>query len=651
MSSCSVVPARPGPSRERAGLVRRLFVLLVIVAALLLPQAPLANAAPVGGGWSRGAGLDGSQHFVGQHSNSEGIIAYCTDFERLSPPHADRYDDGNQGGFTRSDGSRLSAAENAALSYLLHRWGNTADNATAASVQLAVWAMTSPGMHWDSAGMNKILRAEKLPADVVEQARSMTRTAFAEAGPYDVQIELETPASDGTLSVIVAVKGADGGSAVGLKASAELTGPFSFSDESESTWTSRDEPQRLTIERTGLGSGDLSVTVPRTPAAGVTWLVPTRTDVQRLLTAAVVEPRDAAKAIADLSAFQPAVETQSSVARTEPGTTIHDVLKVTAGPPPEDSSEGAVPWLVMPGSGEPVSVEVASTLWGPLDAPPVPGATVPQGTPDVGSVTTRVDGPGTYTTPGLDVPSPGWYVWTETIAPEGAVPAEAAAYVRAWKGKYGITAETTFVPWTPTAQTELSSHKALTGESVTDAVTVSGFGPSPEDAPGNIVLSMYGPLTESPALTDQVPAEAPLHFTTTVPAVNGSHTSPKFAPFKEPGCYTVVASYQGDDYTNPFASAFGEPSETVCVQEPPAAATPVSPDSVPTEAHPDVEGIPGGTRNPTPSNSQRPELAQTGISSEVASGTALVLLGGGLACIQLAARRSRRRELCGQEQG
>ncbi|NJC21941.1 hypothetical protein BJ994_001017 [Arthrobacter pigmenti] len=647
MSFVSVACA--GARRTWLGTLAIFGVVLLVVLTFLLPPTPGAHAGPVGGGWNRAAGLDGAEHFVGQHVNSDGVVAYCTDFERLSPPHADRYDGGHAGAFTRSDGTQLSAKENAALSYLLHRWGNTTDNATAASVQLAVWALTSPGMQWDSAGMARVLTAERLPVEVVERSRAMTRTALSEAGPYQVRIKLKEEGADGVIAALIEVAGADGTPASGLAASVKLTGAFAFQESAARTWTTSDQPRELTLKRTGFGSGALTVSVPRTPAAGVKWLVPSRKDVQRLLTAAVVEPRDAAAAIADLPAFRPAVQTQTSAARTDVGTSVHDVLEVSAGDPSAESSADAVPWMSMPPGGEAVSVEVVSTLWGPLDAPPVLAENVPAGTPAVGTVTTRVDGPGTYSTPTLTVPAPGWYVWTETIDPGSAKPAEAAAYVMGWQGKYGIAAETTFVPWLPQVQTTLSAHEAQVGDSVTDGVTLQGFGTRPEGSPGTVLLSMYGPFSEPPVLDTQVPADAPLHSESGVPALNGTHTSGQFAPLMEPGCYTVVARYPGDEYTNAFVSPFGEPSETVCVHQP---ATPVEPSAPEAEVSPEPEpsesadAAPAETVTPPaapPAATQpRPELAQTGLRTEVAAGAAMALVGTGLALVQLTSMRRRR---------
>ncbi|GAB3549196.1 hypothetical protein GCM10027404_14460 [Arthrobacter tumbae] len=610
---------------------------LLVAVLLLVPQVQPSQAAPVGSGWSRAAGIHAAEHFVGQYKDARGQVAYCTDFERLSPENSGTYGDGQSGGFVRSDGSALSTAENAALSYLLHRWGATADDATAASVQLAVWALTSPGMSWDSPGMNDILQAEQLPAGVVEQARSMTRAAFSENGPYTVKIQLEPADAEGNVSTVVSVVGANGEPAAGLAAAAELTGPFAVVDGAPSTWTSSDEPQRLSLRRTGLGSGSITVTVPRTPAAGVQWLVPSSNKVQRLLLAAVVEPRDAAAAIADLPSFQPAVETRTSAARTEAGSAVHDVLTVSSAPIAQDDSDVPGPWLAVPGGGTPVSVEVVSTLWGPLDAEPVLQEDVPAETPNVGTVTTRVAGPGTYTTAELVVPSPGWYVWTESIAAESTLPVEAAPYVLGWQGQFGIAAETTFVPFTPGIRTQLSANHALVGDQVTDAVIGEGFGPPAAESGGTVRLAMYGPLTELPSPTAEIPADVPLHSETTVPAVNGRQSSEPFAAFTRPGCYTVVATYAGDGHTNPFTSAFGEPSETVCVDAPAPTNSP-EPEARQAPAPPAADDGPAARAVPP----HRPELAQTGVRAEVAAGAALVLLGVGLACLHQGGASGRR---------
>lgn len=638
----TTVGARRSTNSHASAIIRFTVAVLISCLATLLPAIQPVHAVPTGAEWNRGPGLNGAQHFVGQHVKSDGTVAYCTDFEKLAPPYAGEYDDGHRGSFTRSDGTRLSERENAALSYLLNRWGNTRDGRTAASVQLAVWAMTSPGMQWNSAGMNRFLKTEALPAEVVKQAKSMAGTALAEAGPYTVKLEPGSPAQDGTMDVTVQVLNGSGKQTAGLAATASVKGPFKLLQAEKASWTSNGKPYTLSLTRTGLGKGSIEVSVPRTPAAGVAWRVPSRADVQRLLTAAVLEPRNAAAAVADLPEFQPTVETKTSAAKTEAGSAIHDVLSVKAGSTGLDAA--TVPWMSMPGGNTPVSVEVVSTLWGPLPALPMPADAVPAGTPKIGTVTTRVKGPGTYKTPELNVPTPGWYVWTESIDPASAQPAEAAPYVRPWQGKYGISAETTFVPWSIVTLTELSAHEALVGESVTDSVQVSGFGERPESAKEPVLLSMYGPLPERPAPASAIPDGAPLHSQVSIAAQNGAAESPPFPVFTAPGCYTVVASYPGDEYTAPHTSAFGEHSETVCVTEPPAAAPrspkPEAAEPLPLPDQDPVAELPRPDSEPT--GAPKAELAKTGVRSELATGAALILIGGGLGLILVTSAKRRR---------
>ncbi|WP_028280962.1 hypothetical protein [Arthrobacter sp. H5] len=636
----------PGTFRPVRGPVRLASVIsLVLCLALLIPVGG-ARAESGESGWSQAAGVDGRTYFVGQHRSSDGTVAYCTDFEKLAPPNADRYEIGGPGGFVRSDGQQLSDRENAALSYLLHRWGSTTDNSAAASVQLAVWALTSPGMAWGSDRMESFVASEQLPADIVREARSMTDSAHAQAGPYSVEIDLAASPDGGGVTAAVSVRGASGERVGGLKATASVTGHFSLPGQAESTWISSAEVHTVEVQRTGLGGGELVVSVPVTPAAAVNWLVPDDEGVQRLLTASMLEPRQAASSIAALPAFQPLVSTQTSTGQASAGEPLHDVLTVTVAGSSDAANNG---WLSLPGSGQTVSVEVVSTLWGPLPSRPRPSDEVPAETPKLGTVTTRVDGPGTYRTPELTLPGPGWYVWTESIDPGSAEPESASGHVLPWQSPFGVVPETTLVPWSPSVSTLLSTPNALVGDSVTDLVEITGMGP-PDQTVDNepaVELTMYGPLPALPDLRDDVPEGATVHSQTTVPMSNGHHTSPPFAGFAEPGCYTVVASFAGDAQNSPYTSKFGEPSETVCVENPPAPPAeepgppPVEmPDAPPVE-HPEK---PAAAVNPADSTFQEkpPELAETGLKSELVTGSALVFLGLGLACVRMGNRWQRK---------
>lgn len=484
------------------------------------------RAQPVADGWTYAAGHSSAALFIGQHRNSAGQVAYCTDFERLAPVFGQGYNGGQQGGFTRSDGVALDARENGALSYLLHRWGPAEDNDTAAAVQLAVWAITSPGRGWGTPGMAEILQLAALPEQVVSLGQSLTEQAFAHAGPYTLDIQLDDGADAGLITgAAITVRTAAGSAAPGLAVRAMVSGDFTADDPAALSWTSGDQPHGLPLTRTGLGEGTVRVSAETAPTGAVAWLVPNAPNAQRLLAAPVASPVEAVSGLASLPAFQPLVSTTTSAPVAEAGSELHDILTVDVegGSP----SGGTFPWLHDPVIGEAVSVEVESTLWGPLPQKPGLADAVPEGTPQVGTVVTRVSGPDTYETPALTLPSSGYYVWTESIDPQTAVPASAAAFVKPWRSKFGIEAETTVVPWTPSVTTKLSAAAIGQGGTVTDEVAVAGL---PLGREQDVTLTMYGPLPHMPVQAESVPEDVPVFAVQTLEATNGTLSSEPFGP-------------------------------------------------------------------------------------------------------------------------
>lgn len=648
---------------------RRLAAVVALMLCSWLVMPGSAAYATADHEWSKAAGLTGTNYFVGQYRNAAGQAAYCTDFDRLAPRYAEDYDGGHSGPFVRSDGQALSEHENAALSYLLNRWGATTKNKEAAAVQLSVWAMTSPGMAWGSTRMKELIGQENLPAGVVKRAKSMTSTAHDSAGPYSVRIILGDASGDGLISkAAIAVLGADGSPVAGLMVKANVDGGFTFADgQSTTSWTSGARQQMLQLSRVTLGPGELQITVPGTPAAGVRWLEPDQPDAQRLLTASVLESREAARKLAALPAFQPKVTTETSAAQAEPGSQLHDVLKVSVA---DDGQGSSNQWLRHPTTGKPLSVDVTSTLWGPLERKPELSNSVPDDAPKVGTVTTEVAGPGTYKTPSLTIAGPGYYVWTEAINPASTQPHQAAQFIKPWQSKFGIAEETTLVPWRLTVHTELSQHEAVVGEPITDLVTVSGL---PETAPpgdsAKIRLTMYGPLKQKPVESPDVPDEAPVFAEVLIAANNGQQRSDTFGPFPHPGCYTVVASFAGDEQTLPYTSAYGIPDETVCVSPKPQPENNESkPPEQPQAGSPEASPNPGPeassppAQTPTSESSGKPvpaagppapreastyerttarpqKLAETGVNLDLMAAGGIMTIGLGLSCGILSRRR------------
>ncbi|WP_041684871.1 hypothetical protein [Renibacterium salmoninarum] len=154
-------------------------------------------------------------------------------------------------------------------------------------------------------------------------------------------------------------------------------------------------------------------------------------------------------------------------------------------------------------------------------------------------------------------------------------------YVKPWQSRFGVAAETTLRPWQPRIDTELSAHKIAPGASVADRISVTGMpglGGSKlgSDSTDNVDLVMYGPLPGIPQKAAEIPPNSPV-FQQTSAALTGSAetriTSVDFKPFQQAGCYTVVATIKASTLALEARSAFGEQSETVCVE----ASTPPSP--------------------------------------------------------------------------
>lgn len=590
-----------------ATVVATLLALALAIASQLFMPSLDASAMPPGppasGLWHAGAGLRSGELFVGAFVDSAGQQTYCTDVERYEPAAGGAYSTGHQGQFVRSDGSALSESENATVAYLLHRWGGTTDNETAAAVQLGVWALTSPQRAWDTPGMADILRRGNVPNAVAAQSKAMIETSKRYAGPYSVTVTLDAPGHSGT--ALVSVTSAAGAVTPGLSLSATATGSLTFNSEqgpapsTSRTWTSTDAATALPLHKAAFGPGGVKVAVGAAPTAAVTWLEPSNPAAQRLLLGPVTAAPHAEQSVAAERPFHVEATTQTATPLGRPGVAITDHLVLAAG---ADSL-----WLKDPATGSLVPVAVTSTLWGPIPAPPAETATIPEGTPKVGSVSLLAEGPGTYTSPSIKLPAAGYYVWTTATGPASTGSPAAQAMITPWNSTFGAAAETTVLPWQPEVSTALSATTGTVGDTVRDAVSLAGL---PTNlVQGSVTLTMYGPLTDPPAQQASVPEGSHVVATVEVPftAKDGSATaqSPTFPALTQPGCYTVVASLSESPAHSAFASAFGVPAETVCI------SAPVVPQSN------SVQAV--------------AVLANTGANSVVILGIAAGLLGTGLA--------------------
>lgn len=180
--------------------------------------------------------------------------------------------------------------------------------------------------------------------------------------------------------------------------------------------------------------------------------------------------------------WTPQVTTQTSHEVAEPGTELTDHLEVVG---------------LRPGA----SVDVVSTLYGPFPQRPQLADEVPADAPVAGEVTTTVtgdeDGLASVTTEPVTIEESGYYVWHETIA--------GTAVEDPWSAPFGVTSETTLVPWSPQVTTQTSEAVVTPGSELFDTLHVTGGRP---EVPIAVTSTLYGPFDEAPELGDAVPVDA-----------------------------------------------------------------------------------------------------------------------------------------------
>ncbi|PZS13540.1 MAG: hypothetical protein DLM57_16425 [Pseudonocardiales bacterium] len=247
----------------------------------------------------------------------------------------------------------------------------------------------------------------------------------------------------------------------------------------------------------------------------------------------------------------PTVSTQASKQQALTGDTITDAIKVTGS----FGYQGPVNWTllgpvkaVLDSAGSPTCVGVNWT-----------------GAPTAASGTITANGDATYTTAGFTVVTTGCYTYSELlVGNEVTGPAGPSTP--------GASTETVIVfVHAPAVSTQISAQSASVGDTVTDAITVSGsFGYQ-----GPVKWTLLGPLTPkldssgAPTCTGVDWTGAPTAATGSVTANgDGTYTT---AGYQVPtsGCYTYVELLVGNATTAPAGpSPPGATSETVVVTTP-----------------------------------------------------------------------------------
>jgi len=567
------------PARRRLALA---LALLFCLAVGLLGEAPAAAVTGTGLGpghlW-RGDGVS----WLGTYRLDDGTQAFCLEAGKSSPV-GNHYDT-----TTGGDVIGVSTDDHARLAYIARTWGGTSDADTAAAGQLAVWTITGLNGHTQRyyAG-----RANERWPIVLERANQMLAEAASAASKSvtgSITVEL---AADGTglIRPDLAVDRVTGGPTIlgpTHAGTVTLDGAV-FADGSTTAVLRNGE----TVPVTATGDA-ASLTVAATvrfddlPYGRVTTVGNSPAGSQMILfSGGVAASASESASVEQLSPlpFRPRVATVTSDTIAEAGTVVTDQLTLDVAPGDGLLSE----WgrYDAAGSWRPVPVTVRSRLLGPFFAPVSEAADWPTDAPVVCEVALEVlDGPGTYSTPGCELPSGGYFTWVETIDPADT-PVEAGRdRVGAWRSPFGVATETTFVPWTPSISTVVSEAEVDPGACVSDELTVVDLHP---DVPGGVEVEsvLVGPFAEAPAVgSDLGPVEhltpelVVARATVTVDA-DGTYDTP-CVTVDTPGHYVFVFSSRGsevDDRGHQVVPAFADTtvyaSETTSVRHPVPAPRP-----------------------------------------------------------------------------
>ncbi|MDO7881002.1 SdrD B-like domain-containing protein [Salinibacterium soli] len=236
-----------------------------------------------------------------------------------------------------------------------------------------------------------------------------------------------------------------------------------------------------------------------------------------------------------VDAVTPTVATEASTNAANPPVDVTDEITIAGlGDQQTDYS-----WSLL-GPVAPVADSCSAVNW--------TGAAV------LDSGTIEIDGDGVYTSDASTIAEVGCYTYTGTLAASGTSNTVVHAA--------GDPAETILVTaGTPVVTTQASVNSANPGDTVSDAVTVSGLG---AETP-SYTWSLLGPVAAVADSCDAVDwTGAPVYDTGSVTASEGTFSTPS-STLGGAGCYTYIGVLAATDTTEQVILAPGVPEETVLV--------------------------------------------------------------------------------------
>ena len=553
-----------------AGLVAA----LAVVAALVLGPGGAAGASPL-----RGPGTPLPGTWLGSYATFGGDPwVWCVDAGRALPEPGHAW--------------TSSPVRAPAVAYALSQHGTQARPDTHAALSYLVH--TSPDLPHDAVAAVPPQPPVAAGMDLPRRVAALADEAARLSGPYSVPVELAVDPDRRGAAVTVSVESAAGHLLPGRPLVAQLSGPAAW-DYGSTRRAAASGTEPATWRLVATGDGVVTVTVEAAvPPVDVQLFDPGRAGVQRVVGAAPPAGASGSATAGLRATFAPRVTTRTSDAVAAPGAVLTDLLDV--------GTRDRTTWP--PG----VTVEVVSTLWGPFTEAPAEAGSAPEGAPVVGQVTTPVEGTGTVQTGGLELPGPGYYVWTEQVVADD--------HQTGWSGRFGVAEETTLARWQPSVETQTSEAVTFVGAELRDHLTVTGVRPG-----ASVVVrsTLWGPFPQRPSEAPTVPEGSPAVGTveTTVDG-DDSWTTDALA-VRAPGWYVWTETIAEDSHHAGWTSTFGRVVETTHVPAPVEAPTTVQSPAV----VPEVE---------VQASRHVVQLPRTGADPLAASwaGAGLVVVGGGL---------------------
>ena len=465
--------------------------------------------------------------------------------------------------------------------YLMAMHSQTTDPLTAA-------ALTYVEKKWldsDPAKADQALASLDAATRAAVQAiiDNMRAEAAQFAGPYGMT-DLHLAPGPATVPTAGSVEGigvqSDSGAWVpGYPITVTLEGPAIFDATGTATWTGTtgSAPSSLAWHATGEGTVKVAGSVTGLPGTSVWVYPPEATGYQRMIatgSTVSVNYRDPIAA-PTVTTWKPTVTTRVQTVFVKAGDNIADLI-AGSGYKPSTAGSGT------------------SDAYGPLASDPVPSATAPAGTPQLGTATytftADATGAFTATTTALVAPSSGYYTWVEHLAP---VPAEA---IEGADGTYGASTETALA-YAPKLASKISAGTAMVGQEISDSWIPTGI----HTTVGGVAFSntltggIYGPV--SPAADGTCAGltwtAAPVAKAITATMVTSDDPIPGLAAFRpsEAGCYSgggiLTVKDAGGAVVLTVTHPAGDPAQTVLVTAPTmhttASATVAMPGTVVTD--------------------------------------------------------------------